>query len=415
MQMHIKDNENRTKILFTDNTLVARKIDKSIKIYKWDFLLPSFPKGSFLVGGYIRDLLLNRLNESLDVDIVVPRNAIKIGKNISREYNGKYILLDKEREVVRIIFEGLNIDIAAQTSKLLNNDLFSRDFTINSIAFSFDSREIIDPTNGINDINKSLLRTYSDKNILDDPLRILRCFRFNSEINFDIDLELLEFIKINKNALNQVSSERIQYEIKKIIKGKEALRVISTINKLKIFSFLQSYENYFVSEIKTMNRDIFQKEEIEKFLPIVFLNEILDLNAIKQLRFSRSVFLKSSLLMKWRSKLIKKSISHWNEIERFNLHKDLEDYLPAFISYLPKTFQLEWITRWRDMEDKLFHPSNLINGDNIKKYLPISDGPLLGSLLDYLSMELAYDRVLNFDDAIYKAKQWFKQNAPKCD
>ena len=76
---------------------------------------------------------------------------------------------------------------------------------------------------------------------------------------------------------------------------------------------------------------------------------------------------------------------------------------------------MEWISRWRDKEDKLFHPSNLVNGDVIKKQLKLKDGPLLGKLLNYLSMELAYDRLNNFNDAIYKAKLWIEQNAPKCD
>ena len=56
-----------------------------------------------------------------------------------------------------------------------------------------------------------------------------------------------------------------------------------------------------------------------------------------------------------------------------------------------------------------------VKGDVIKKYLEIKDGPILGELLNYLSKELAYKRLNNFDEAIYKAKRWIEQNAPKCD
>ena len=90
-------------------------------------------------------------------------------------------------------------------------------------------------------------------------------------------------------------------------------------------------------------------------------------------------------------------------------------FLPSFIFYLPQNLQFDWLNRWRDKEDKLFHPSNLLNGDAIKKNLKIEDGPILGDLLQYLSKELAYKRLNNFDEAIYKAKQWIEQNAPKCD
>ena len=111
-----------------------------------------------------------------------------------------------------------------------------------------------------------------------------------------------------------------------------------------------------------------------------------------------------------------KNISQLNELDRFKLHKELEDILPSFIFYLPQNLRLDWLNRWRDKEDKLFHPSNLINGDVIKKNLKIKDGPILReSFYSYLSKELAYKRLNNFDEAIYKAKQWIEQNAPKCD
>ena len=83
--------------------------------------------------------------------------------------------------------------------------------------------------------------------------------------------------------------------------------------------------------------------------------------------------------------------------------------------YLPQNLRLNWLNRWRDKEDKLFHPSNLLNGNEIKQNLRIEDGPIVGELLDYLSRELAYKRLNNFDEAIFKAKQWIEQNAPKCD
>ena len=83
MQMHIIKKENQKNSILTDHTLINNEIDKSIKLYKWDFILSSLPSGSFLVGGYIRDLILRRLNAKIDVDIVVPKNAIEIGKIIS--------------------------------------------------------------------------------------------------------------------------------------------------------------------------------------------------------------------------------------------------------------------------------------------------------------------------------------------
>ena len=82
MQMHIIKKKNQKTSILTDHTLINKEIERSIKLYRWDFILSALPSGSFLVGGYIRDLILKRLNSKIDVDIVVPKNAIQIGKNI---------------------------------------------------------------------------------------------------------------------------------------------------------------------------------------------------------------------------------------------------------------------------------------------------------------------------------------------
>ena len=110
-----------------------------------------------------------------------------------------------------------------------------------------------------------------------------------------------------------------------------------------------------------------------------------------------------------------KTIYEFSEIERFDLHQELETMLPSFIISLPSTYHIDWLARWRDKDDKLFHPSNLLKGEVLKKHLKIKDGPILGKVINYLSRELAYNRLDNFDEAIYKGKQWIQQNAPKCD
>ena len=413
--MHIIKKENQKSNILTDHTLINNQIEKSIKLYKWDFILSSLPAGSFLVGGYIRDLILKRLNSKIDVDIVVPRNAIEIGKKIAYDFKGKFIILDEVREVVRIIFKHITIDIATQVSPTTKSDLLSRDFSINAIAFSFDKKLLIDPSNGIKDIQFSLLRTYSKKNLIDDPLRILRCFRFLSELNFNIDEKLIDFIEKYKEQLALIANERINYEIQRIVRGKNASQAVILINKFKIFDYLQVERNLIFMDLDKINFDKFNKLEKKEFLPLFFLFQMLDEFSLKELSFSKSEILNIKLLRKWKLILDKKDIYKFNEKERFELHKELEMILPSFIFLLPEKLHEEWITRWRDNDDKLFHPSNLINGDEAKKYLKIQDGPLLGKLITYLSRELAFNRLHNFDEAIYKGKQWIKQNAPKCD
>jgi len=401
--------------ILTDHTLIIDELETSIKFHNLDLIIGFLPKGSYLVGGYIRDIILGRATEKVDVDIVVPLNAIEIGKKIAESIESKFIILDEKREVVRIFLNNIDIDIATQVSSTVEGDLFSRDFSINSIAFLLDKKCLLDPLNGLKDLEISLLRSHSEKNLLNDPLRILRCFRFVSELNFEIDLNLITFIKKNKGKLYQVAKERINYEIQKIVNGANALEAVILVKKFNIFGPDDLYKDSFFLDLKKINYAELNKQEKEKFLPLFFISQILDDVSLEKLKFSKAEIEKTKLLRKWHFLLEKKNIAQFTESDRFALHQELEIFLPSFIFYLPQNLRLDWLNRWRDNDDKLFHPSNLINGDVIKKNLEIKDGPILGELLQYLSKELAYKRLNNFDEAIYKAKRWIEQNAPKCD
>ena len=162
--------------MYTDHTLIIQELERSIKFNNCNSILSFLPTGSYLVGGFIRDIILGRLTKKVDIDIVVPLNAIKIGKKISGHIGSKFIILDKKREVVRIIRNHISIDIANQVSSTIEGDLSARDFSINSIAFLFDKKCLFDPLNGLKDLEFSLLRTHSEINLLNDPLRILRVF-----------------------------------------------------------------------------------------------------------------------------------------------------------------------------------------------------------------------------------------------
>ena len=224
--MEIKERFNSENLSIQNSSLVSKLNDKIKNFHNLEAILSELPNGSILVGGYIRDLILDRLSLYPDIDIVVPNNSFEIGKNIAEKFSGKFLILDQDRNIVRIIFRNFTIDIASQTHELLVEDLKSRDFTINSVGFSFNDGKLIDPAHGIRDMNDSLLRSFRDENLLHDPLRILRCFRFVSELNFHIEPRILEFIELNKFRLKTVSVERIQYELKRIVQGKEALKTV---------------------------------------------------------------------------------------------------------------------------------------------------------------------------------------------
>ena len=207
---------------------------------------------------------------------MVPLNAIEIGKKIADNIGSKFIILDEKREVVRIVLNHIYIDIANQVSSTIEGDLCSRDFSINSIAFLFDKKCLVDPLNGLKDLEISLLKTHSENNLLYDPLRILRCFRFVSELNFTIDLNLITFIKKNKGKLYLVAKERINNEIQKIVHGANALDAVLLIKKLNIFDTENLFEDSFFLDLEKINYGELDQEEKDKYLPSFFIAQILD-------------------------------------------------------------------------------------------------------------------------------------------
>jgi len=226
---------------------------------------------------------------------------------------------------------------------------------------------------------------------------------------------IIIFIKKNKGKLYLVAKERINYEIQKIVHGVNALDAVLLIKKLNIFGIDNLSEDSFFLDLENIHYEELYQEEKEKFLPSFFIAQILDVVSLEKLKFSKADIAKTKLLRKWHFLLEKKNIAQLTESDRFALHQELEMFLPLFIFCLPQNLRLDWLNRWRDDDDKLFHPANLLNGYVIKKNFKIKDGPILGELLGYLSKELAYKRLNNFDEAIYKAKRWIEQNAPKCD
>ena len=294
---------------------------------------------------------MKRVTKEVDVDIVVPCNAIAIGKKISDNIKSKFIILDKKREVVRIILHGISIDIANQVSSTIEGDLRARDFSINSIAFLLDKKCLFDPLNGIKDLELALLRTHSEINLLNDPLRILRCFRFVSELNFKVDLNLITFIKKNKRKLYFVAKERINYEMQKIVHGANALDAVLLLKTLNIFGSENLYKDSFFLDLKKINYEELNQHEKEEFLPFFFITQILDVVSLEELNFSKVEIAKTNLLRKWHLFLKNKNIPQLNELDRFKLHQELEMFLPSFVFYLPQNLRFNWLNRWRDKED----------------------------------------------------------------
>ncbi len=183
----------------------------------------------FLVGGTIRDILLG--TEPDDFDFAVYGSGILFSRRVAKALNGSFVLLSKEDDEARVVIDGINYDFIG--FKNIVDDLSRRDFTINAMALDLDSFEFLDPFKGLQDIKHRTIRLTSESVLKDDPLRILRAFRFALELDFKIEKDF--FRKASTVSLKKIAAERIGYEFMRIIACANSEKYIKKMNELGIF------------------------------------------------------------------------------------------------------------------------------------------------------------------------------------
>lgn len=196
-----------------------------IKKIKSDELLTSikpYLQGveAYIVGGYVRDLLLGK--ENFDRDIVIADSDVKkIAQKISQNLDGTLIELDNEWEIYRIVLRDKTnyIDIAKAVNDNIKDDLARRDLTFNAIALKLNDLSVIDNHGGIADLKNKIIRGISEKNFEDDPLRLLRVFRFQAGLGFEIEPETFDYVKKHALEISKPAKERVNVELVKLFEG----------------------------------------------------------------------------------------------------------------------------------------------------------------------------------------------------
>ncbi len=190
---------------------------------------------AFIIGGFVRDALLNR--PCKDIDVVVLGNGIEIAKSLAKQLGIEgQVTIFKNFGTAMLKYEDMEIEFVGARKEsyrkdsrkpivengTLADDQNRRDFTINALAINLQREffgDLLDPFKGIEDLNKKVLRTPLDPTITysDDPLRMMRAIRFASQLGFEIEKKSLQAISENKNRISIVSMERITDELNKII------------------------------------------------------------------------------------------------------------------------------------------------------------------------------------------------------
>ena len=189
----------------------------------------------YVVGGYVRDLFLER--PSNDIDVVVVGSGISMAEALKKQLGGRaHLSVFRNFGTAQVKYNGLEVEFVGARKEsyshdsrkpvvedgTLEDDQNRRDFTINALAVCLNRArfgELVDPFDGLADLEDGIIRTPLDPDITfsDDPLRMLRCVRFAAQLNFFIEDETFDALTRNADRIKIISGERVQEELNKIM------------------------------------------------------------------------------------------------------------------------------------------------------------------------------------------------------
>ena len=213
---------------------------------------------AYLVGGCVRDLMLNPSKDAIDVDIMVEGDGIAFAKILAQKINVPKIVPFKKFATAKIPYKEFEIEVASArlekydkssrspsevTLSNIQDDLLRRDFTVNAMAVSLNEQnfgEFFDPFNGMEDLNNKILKTPLDPDTTfsDDPLRMMRAAYFASKLSLSIEKNCLESIKDNAQRISIVSQERITNELFKILGTKKPSIGLDILQQSGLMTFV---------------------------------------------------------------------------------------------------------------------------------------------------------------------------------
>lgn len=223
------------------NSKIIEKIKSDEILSK---IIDKFDNEIYLVGGTVRDFYMGL--ESTDRDIIVmDEDARDFALKLSELFQATFVPLDEENKIYRIVLpDKINyIDVTNPVGDSIEKDLMRRDLTINAIAVNIRTGELIDISGGVTDIMNKCINYVNELNFVDDPLRLLRVYRFQALYGFQLASETINAVCKYSDLIHKPAVERINYELLKLFGGEYAHIALENMNKTwileEIFPFVK--------------------------------------------------------------------------------------------------------------------------------------------------------------------------------
>lgn len=404
----------------------------------WPFSLEWLPQATYLVGGNVRDALLGRQAEYLDLDFVLPEGAVRTAKTIANYHHAGFVLLDADRQIARVVFEKATVDFAQQVGISLEEDLERRDFTVNAIAYNPHTEQLLDPLQGHTDLRQRLIRMVAPENLKEDPLRLLRAYRQAAQLEFALEAKTRTMIQQLAELLKFIAAERVQSELSYLLstaKGTPFLilawhdgllshwfphanpdRLAQVIRIDQAAIALSASCPNFGLELSGWMRDQQKASgtgrswlKIAKLASLVADAPEIAEHQLWRLKYSRAEVQAVLTVIKFLPQIQPTVLPTLSSQDQYFLFRGIGAAFPALAVLAialgtPLEAIAPLIERFLNLTDPIAHPTPPLTGRDLMTHLGLPAGPQIGQLLEAIQLARVEGKICNRAEALEFAK-----------
>jgi tRNA nucleotidyltransferase (CCA-adding enzyme) len=391
---------------------------------RWPFSLDWLPQTAYLVGGCVRDALLNYASPYLDLDFVLPEQPVQVARRIAQHCQAGFVVLDEARQIARVVFEGATADFALQVGNTLREDLARRDFTVNAIAYAPHTQTLVDPLSGQQDLERRVLRMIAVQNLQEDPLRLLRAYRQAAQLNFTVEPNTRHQLHQLAPLLSTVAPERIRSELSGLLSHAAGTRWLTDLwqDGLLHCSFpdanplglawiaamddseavvtarwprLEAMLHRTLSDhpkgSEGIRRTLFSTA---KLVGLLSADAIVAKQTLQRMKYSKAeINVVTAILQGCQFLRTSLQVGDLSRRQQYQLFRTVREAFPAALvvsiaAGVPLTATTVLVDAYLNPQSPIAHPKPLVSGQMLMNRLSLSSGPIVGQLL--AAIELAY-------------------------